>query len=292
MVRLKCRPTVVLAILLACAAVCRAQSASYSQLTPDIIEDRLRQYEGTDAERGITLKRLFEETGCRDDRLRVQPVSKADAPNVICTLPGDTDKVIIVGAHFDRVDEGAGVADNWSGASLLPSLYQSLSSSTRKHTFIFIGFTDEEEGFIGSRFYVDQLTEEERAPIQAMINMDTLGLDSTMVWTSNSDPGLVGLLNRVAESLKLPLHTMNVDGMGDSDGSSFRMRGIPTLTLHSVTWGNLHILHSWKDRYKAIDREDYYDTYKLIASYLAILDQRELRLAAPEQDAAKGDEHK
>lgn len=278
-----------LAILLACATVCRAQSASYSQLKPDMIESRLRQYEGTDAERGITLTRLFEEAGCKDDRLRVQPVSKADAPNVVCTLPGDSEKLIIVGAHFDRTDEGKGVADNWTGASLLPSLYQSLSSMTRKHTFLFIGFSDEEEGFIGSRYYVDQLTEEELASIQAMINIDTLGLDSTKVWTSNSDPGLVGLLNRVAESLKLPLHTMDVDGMGDSDGRFFRMRGIPTLTLHSVTWENLHILHSWKDRFKAIDRDDYYDSYTLIASYLAILDQRELRLAAPEPDAAKGE---
>ena len=112
MVRVKCRLAAVLAILLACTTVCRAQSASYSQLKPDMIEDRLRQYEGTDAERRITLTRLFEEAGCKDDRLRVQPVIKADAPNVICTLPGDSDNVIIVGAHFDRTDEGNGVADN------------------------------------------------------------------------------------------------------------------------------------------------------------------------------------
>jgi hypothetical protein len=274
-------------ILLVCAEACRAQSAEYTQLKPDTIEDRLRQYEGKDAQRGITLTRLFEEAGCSGDRLRVQPVKDADAPNVICTLAGDSGKLIVVGAHFDRVDKGNGVADNWSGASLLPSLYQSLSPKKRKHTFIFVGFSDEEEGFIGSRFYVDQLTGKELTSIQAMIDLDTLGLDSTRVWTSNSNPGLVELLNKVAARLQLPLNTMNVDEMGNSDGSSFRERGIPILTLHSVTWENLYILHSEKDQFKAIDMDEYYDTYNLIAAYLAILDQRELPVSSPEHDGKK-----
>jgi Zn-dependent M28 family amino/carboxypeptidase len=69
-------------------------------------------------------------------------------------LPGSSDQVIIVGAHFDRVPEGDGVVDNWSGASLLPSLYEAVKNEPRKHTYIFIGFTDEEQGEVGSRFYV------------------------------------------------------------------------------------------------------------------------------------------
>ena len=95
-------------------------------------------------------------------------------------------------------------------------------------------------------------------------------------------------MNKVAARLQLPLNTMNVDEMGNSDGSSFRERGIPTLTLHSVTWANLYILHSEKDQFKAIDMNAYYDSYKLIAAYLAILDQRELPLTAPERDGKKG----
>ncbi|MBN2243780.1 MAG: M28 family peptidase [Acidobacteria bacterium] len=277
----------VLALLLTVAAECRAQAAHYCRLERETIENRLRQYGGEDAERGATLARLFENAGCVGDRLRLQPVLNADAANVLCTLEGSSGKVIVVGAHFDRVDAGDGVADNWSGASLLPSLYQSLSAEKRRHTFIFIGFSDEEEGFIGSRFYVDQLTEEEMDSIRVMINLDTLGLDSTLVWTAKSDPGMVALLDRVAGTLGLPLHTMDVDDIGDSDGSSFRKRGIPTVTLHSVTRENLHILHSEDDKYSALDIDDYYDTYNLIAAYLAVLDQREPRLAPPENRAVE-----
>jgi Zn-dependent M28 family amino/carboxypeptidase len=259
-------------LLLTWTAVCRAQSIPYSHVPPDVIEGRLLRYQGKDDERRITLTHLFEEVGCKDDRLEVQPVEKADAPNVICTLPGRTEDVIVVGAHFDLVNKGDGVADNWSGASLLPSLYQSLSSETRWHTFVFIGFSDEEEKFLGSRFYADHLTEGELASIQSMINLDTLGLDSTRVWASNSDPDLVSLLYEVAASTELPIDIMDVEDIGNSDGSSFRRRNVPVLTLHSVTPENLKILHSKKDKFSAIHLDDYYDSYKLIASYLVTLD--------------------
>ncbi len=68
-------------------------------------------------------------------------------------LPGRSDRVIIVGAHFDRVADGDGVVDNWSGASLLPSLYEAVKLEPRRHTYIFVGFTDGEEGEVGSHFY-------------------------------------------------------------------------------------------------------------------------------------------
>jgi len=265
------------AFLLIPAFGCRAQSPGYLKVDPDTIEERLNSYEGEDAERRITLTRIFKEAGCGGDRLQVQPVEDADAPNVICTLPGDSGDVIVVGAHFDRVDKGDGVADNWSGAALLPSLYQSLQPMERRHTFVFVGFTDEEEGYKGSAFYVRHLAKEELASIRAMIDLDTLGLETTRVWASNSDPGLVALAADVAASLKLPLDVMNVDEYGDSDGSMFKSSGIPVLTLHSVTLGTIGILHSEKDTIGAIRQDAYYDTYTLVAALLAELDARGVR---------------
>jgi Zn-dependent M28 family amino/carboxypeptidase len=199
-------------------------------------------------------------------------VAHSQAPNVICTLPGTGDGVIVVGAHFDYVDSGSGVVDNWSGASLLPSLYQSLSENPRTHTFVFLGFTDEEKGFVGSKAYIAGLRKEEIARIQGMIDIDTLGLGPTEIWVNNSDPGLVKQLSNLAWSMKLPVSGMNVDGVGDSDGHFFKYRGIPIITLHSVTSETLSILHSGRDNFGAIKFNDYYDSYKLIAAYLVLLD--------------------
>jgi Iap family predicted aminopeptidase len=204
--------------------------------------------------------------------LTEQPVQGVKEPNIICTLPGADEKTIIVGAHFDYSDKGYGVVDNWSGASLLPSLYASTHSVKRNYTFKFIGFSGEEKGLIGSREYVKKLKPEEVAQISAMVNLDTLGLGPAEVWVSKSDPMLVQAIANVAGSLKLLVNGMNVDEVGDSDGSSFGMLKIPVITIHSLTSATLIVLHTGMDRLAAIRQKDYYESYKLISAYLAYLD--------------------
>jgi putative aminopeptidase FrvX len=191
---------------------------------------------------------------------------------VICLLPGTTTATIIVGAHFDHVDEGDGIVDNWSGASLLPSLFQTLATAPRKHTFVFIGFTCEEGGLIGSDFYVNQLKSEQLADIQAMINLDSLGLGPTGVWISQSDPRLVNTIAALAHSINLPIIGANVDGFGESDEEPFIARKVCTLMIHTLTPANAHILHRPADNPTAIHHSDYYDTFRLLAAYLPALD--------------------
>jgi len=173
------------------------------------------------------------------------------------------------------VSEGDGVVDNWSGASLLPSLYEAVKIEPRKHTYIFIGFTDEEQGLVGSRFYVRQMTKAQIAATDAMVNMDTLGLAPSEVWASHSDKRLSGVLASIAKQLNLPLSGVDVDKIGSSDGESFAERKIPRITIHSLTqetW-NAGILHTSKDKFSALRLDDYYQTYRLLAAYIAFLDQ-------------------
>ena len=260
------------ALLFLLPASAYAQSEDFVQLPKSVVEGRLLQYQGSDPFRAATLINLFQEAGCTGERLIKQKVPHASAPNVVCTLPGTSSAAIIVGAHFDHVSKGDGVVDNWSGASVLPSLFESLSTIPRHYTFIFVGFTDEEKGFVGSRYYADHLQEEEVARTRGMINLDTLGLGPTEIWVNDSNPNLVKKLISTAAAMKLPVSGMNVDGVGDSDGSSFKRRRIPIITLHSISDATLGILHSPKDTLAAINQDDYYDSYRLIAAYLAELD--------------------
>jgi hypothetical protein len=64
---------------------------------------------------------VFAGAGC--GQVIEQPVKWSRQGNVVCTLPGKGEGTIVVGAHFDK-SNALGVVDNWSGASLLPSLYQ------------------------------------------------------------------------------------------------------------------------------------------------------------------------
>jgi len=252
-----------------------ANDVRYAPVSRDVVEARLEKYIGNNKQREATLKQMFAEAGCDDQHISEQAVRGSKLPNVICLLPGTSDRVIIVGAHFDRVSEGDGVVDNWSGASLLPSLYESVKLQPRKHTYIFIGFTDEEQGEVGSRFYARQMTKEQVAATDAMVNMDTLGLGPSEVWASHSDKRLIGALAYVAKQLNLPVSAVNVEQVGSTDAEQFSERKIPRITIHSLsqeTW-NARILHTSKDKLSAMRLNDYYETYRLLAAYVAFLDQ-------------------
>jgi Zn-dependent M28 family amino/carboxypeptidase len=259
------------AIVVAACAPLVAQ-LRYETVSSQVVEQRLKSYKGSDSEREATLKSLFQSAGCIEGKLIEGPVKGLKLPNLICTLPGSTDSVIVVGAHFDHVDKGDGVVDNWSGASMLPSLYQALKAEPRRHTFVFVAFAGEEKGLVGSRFYVNSLTSDQVRKIDAMVNMDTLALGPTEVWVSRSDQKLARALNGMAQALRLPLTGANVDGVGVSDEESFINRKIPTVTIHSLTRETLPVLHSSRDNYSAVHFDEYYSTYRLLSAYLVLLD--------------------
>jgi hypothetical protein len=245
---------------------------TYGLVPRDTLQGRLALFKGNDKVREAALVKLFSTAGCPATNLTEQSVPGRKQPNIICTLPGSTQEIIIVGAHFDHVSAGDGIVDNWSGASLLPSLLQSLIASPHKHTFIFIGFTGEEEGLLGSAYYVQQLTKEQFPQIEAMINLDTLALGPTKVWVSQSDPRLVNALAELAHVMKLPIGGMNIDGFGESDEESFIQDKVCTITIHSLTPETAHVLHGPDDNPSVVKFDDYYDTFHLLAAYLAVLD--------------------
>ena len=252
-----------------------SESVRFALVPRQIVEERLGKYAGNNEQREATLRQMFSNAGCDDQHLSEQSVNGSRQPNVICSLPGSSDRVIIVGAHYDRVSAGDGVVDNWSGASMLPSLYEAVKGQPRQHTYIFIGFTDEEQGLVGSRFYVRQMTKQQVAVTDAMVNMDTLGLAPSEVWASHSDKRLTIALVNIARRLNFPITGVNVEQIGSSDGEVFAERKIPRITVHSLTqasW-NAGVLHSSKDKISAIHPDDYYQTYDLLAAYIAFLDQ-------------------
>lgn len=251
-----------------------AEKVNFTLVAKEVIEARLGKYSRKNQEREAALRQLFSDAGCGGDYLSEQEVKESKLPNVVCKLPGSSDRVIIVGAHFDHVADGDGVVDNWSGASLLPSLYEAIRNVPRKHTFIFIGFTDEEKGEIGSRYYAQRMTKEQVAATDAMVCMDTLGLAPTEVWTSHSDKLLVRALAYMAGLMKVPIVGEDVDKVGSTDSVQFSDRKIPSITIHSLTQKTFDagILHTSKDKLSEIRMDDYYQTYRLLAAYLAYLD--------------------
>ena len=256
-------------LALALAVFARAQDFKLDPVPQELIEKRLRSFDRNNSRREEILKRMFEDAGCPAGALSEPPVPHVRAPNLVCVDAGTSPATIIVGAHFDMVDVGDGVVDNWSGAALLTSLFQALGA--RKHTFEFVAFTGEERGLLGSKEFAKTV---DREQVRAMINMDTLGLADTKVWASRADPDLVQWLAVAASALKLPVGVMNVDNIGTTDSESFRLKKIPAITIHSLTQPTLRVLHSPRDTMKVVDLDAYYRTYRLMLGYLVVLDQK------------------
>ena len=223
-------------------------------------------------ERRETLEELFREVGCAE--LTAQKVPGTREPNILCALPSPNDgaRTIVVGAHFDYADIGSGAVDDWSGAALLPSLYQSLAKHPRRHRFVFAGFAAEETGLNSSREYVKKLGKEERPNVAAMVNLECLGLGAPTIWASRADKRLNGHYVAVARSLGQQPSGVNVDNVGDDDSRPFKDAKIPVLSFHSITQQTLGILHSKDDTLQAIDASHYYDAYRLASTYLAYID--------------------
>lgn len=237
--------------------------ASLARHFSDIPHTNQRRYERT--------VMALNEAGCGAN-MREQPVPGSGMPNVICMLPGETEARILIGAHFDKVPRGDGVADNWSGVSLLVELYRYLAMRPRRLTFVFIAFTAEERGLTGSKHYARGMDERQREMTLAMINIDTLGLTTTKVDPAGADKQLLCMLEATAGAIGEPLDKKVLGAVEESDHDVFRRAGIPVIRLHSLDETSMRLIHTHRDRLESFRFDAYQSSYRLLAAYLAVID--------------------
>jgi Zn-dependent M28 family amino/carboxypeptidase len=102
---------------------------------------------------------------------------KRTTANVIAdTGRGRPDNVVVVGAHNDSVTAGPGINDDGSGTATLLEMAKQihkLGGKVRNQVrFAFWGA--EEEGLLGSQYYVDNLPQAERDKVALMLDFDML----------------------------------------------------------------------------------------------------------------------
>jgi hypothetical protein len=255
-----------------CEPSIEGRRVDVSELPAATIQERLHAVERVNGLRAEVVERLFRQAGCGEG-LRRLTAADSYPQNIVCSLSGHSDQRIVVGAHYDKVEAGEGAVDNWTGAALLPSLYESLRPSEREHSYDFIAFTAEEHGLVGSRGYVAQLSPEERSRIAVMVNMDSLGLGATNIDPDVSDRKAYCFFMASAASLGVPARSATASGLGKSDYWPFRLARIPAVSIHSITLESFRLLHTERDRLDAVKPEAYYQSYRLLAFYLALLDQ-------------------
>ena len=189
-------------------------------------------------ESGLTVEGGFES----DDRT-------VTVKNVVAMLPGETDEVIVVGAHYDHVGLGSygssygygeihnGADDNASGTSVMLALAEAFARRGEKprRTILFAAFTAEEIGLIGSRY----LAENPPVPLEkmvAMVNLDMVGRvreDTLYVGGLEMAEVYPDLVRAADGSSPLGLSNMGGSFSGRSDHASFNDKRVPALFFFS-----------------------------------------------------------
>ena len=180
--------------------------------------------------------------------------------NVIGILPGRgglVDEVIVLGAHYDHLGLGTrgyatksldsaaagkihnGADDNASGTTALLEIARNLAARAAddQRTFVFVAFTAEELGTIGSIYYVDN-PYRSLDQTTAMLNFDMVGRlrgDSLVVGGTGSSPELTTALEAASAERGLILLEQD-DPWGNSDHAVFYGKELPVLHFYT----NLH----------------------------------------------------
>jgi VWFA-related protein len=281
-----------LLVLGALATISRADSITYVRVHKQLIEEHLKLAHDGEAERIRTLRNLFRKAGC--PQVLEQEVPKEEFPNLVCLLPGDEEGAIIVGASLDYAPEEAQNPARWSTLALLPLLAESLSPVPHRFTLMLVAFTGHEHGIRGATWYLSQLTEAQRKPIRAMIDLDNLGRTPAVYALAQSDKTLANWLQVAAFSLQLPTPPMvdastanlplqnGVLAVKDEDlwanAKPFEREHIPAISVQSATPPMLPALRqhgSLPDRVTGagFDLDTYEDTYRLMSVYVLYLDR-------------------
>ena len=97
--------------------------------------------------------------------------------NIIIEIKGESNKVSMIGAHYDSVESGPGINDNATGTSILLEILNKIQKNkiVPKNTLRFAFWDAEETGVAGSKFYVSQLKTSDFQNIAHYINIDMVG---------------------------------------------------------------------------------------------------------------------
>lgn len=207
--------------------------------------------------------------------------------NVFVFKKGRTDRILVNSGHVDKVSAGDGVIDNWVGTTLAVHLYQTEKDEPTEATRLYITFAREEEGLVGSRFFLESLPADQRARYEADLNYDSIAMKGggTEIWENNSDEVLVDAADKAVAAAnksrgpqdRLSLVRKTFSG-GDSDSSSFRAQGIAATTIASGLDGGIwDVIHSANDNIRAFDLALYKNTYHVALALLRWLDKNPVK---------------
>jgi Zn-dependent M28 family amino/carboxypeptidase len=106
---------------------------------------------------------------------------------------GDPNRVIMVGAHLDSVDAGPGIQDNGSGSAAILETALQMARVNPRNKVRFAWWGAHESGLVGSNYYVESLSDDERARIALYLDFHMIGSPNYVRFIYDGDGSEFGL---------------------------------------------------------------------------------------------------
>ena len=185
---------------------------------------------------------------------------KGKGRNVIALLEGADPQLareyVIVGAHYDHLGQGLfgstskeqkpaihnGADDNASGVAAMLDIAERIAKGPRPaRTVVFMAFSGEESGLLGSAYFANHPT----FPLtsaKAMLNLDMVGRlaqGGLIVYGIGTAREWEKLVSEAAARAQVTV-TLQTDGYGASDHTSFYLKDVPVLHFFTNVHGDYH----------------------------------------------------
>ncbi|MCE1187677.1 MAG: M28 family peptidase [Ignavibacteria bacterium] len=221
------------------------------------------------------------------------------------TDPSLKDEYVVIGAHFDHLgfgDEGSlyrgpeklihhGADDNASGtAGVLELANQFGKAKLNKRSILFICFSGEELGLLGSAYYVKNSFVPVKQVV-SMLNLDMVGRLNTEKSLIVYGTGTAGNFKKLTDSLNAPYKfklSQNDDGYGPSDQASFYGEGIPVLFFFTGVHEDYHRPSDVASRINASGEDSVLMYVADIARAISSNPERPVYVNVPKKGSDKG----
>ncbi len=179
-------------------------------------------------------------------------VIESEVANIVGVIQGKhekgEDETLIIGAHMDHVGNNmdgsfnAGALDNASGVSVVMELARLLMKGEKpEDTIVFVLFNGEEDGLLGSKYFVEN-------PPVSYVNDNTKMLNLDMVGSINEVPLLLSTMDENSEELADTFADLSkaldikhqMASFGSSDHVNFAQHGIESIMLIHLDYAYYH----------------------------------------------------